>query len=569
MKKSNPTVGTSVAHLFQGLFFIMLGMIVCIPLNAHASSGNTHFPLYPAIQDNVTFWKSIYSRYSLNTAVIHDQNDLSIIYEVVTKIDDSVPGAGKANKLLIERKKRHYSAILRKLSRTAPATAEERRITAMFSGSNRQQRMAAAAESIRSQTGQRERFLAGVIRSGAYLPTIKQVLRSYGLPEDLAYLPHVESSFNTEAYSKVGASGIWQFTKSTGKSYLRIDQAVDERSDPIIAAHAAAKYLKNSYSQLGTWPLALTSYNYGTAGMKRALNEKGSYERIFAEYDKGYFKFASRNFYSEFLAALQCAKELERKPGVRLDQPLPTRTVTLKASADIRQIRKHFGVSQRNLERLNPALRSEVLTGKRQVPKGYALRLPAPASAVTPIIAAKGKSSNGSALTTRDTVHQVRRGETLTAIAGKYGTSTQELARINGLDSSVIRIGQKLRITDQPGTLQTATVAAPVKIHAATTKLTGSRSRLAVHKTTIHEGKRYGKIQVQPGESLNLLAKWTATPTTKLQRLNNLGQGGRINAGRDLVLVFDKVSVNHFHQKRQQFHLKSKADDLTSVNPAG
>jgi LysM repeat protein len=90
-----------------------------------------------------------------------------------------------------------------------------------------------------------------------------------------------------------------------------------------------------------------------------------------------------------------------------------------------------------------------------------------------------------------------------------------------------------------------------------------------VHKTTIHEGKRYGKIQVQPGESLNLLAKWTATPTTKLQRLNNLGQGGRINAGRDLVLVFDKVSVNHFHQKRQQFHLKSKADDLTSVNPAG
>ena len=170
--------------------------------------------------------------------------------------------------------------------------------------------MAVAAESVRSQTGQRERFLAGVIRSGAYIPAIKQVLRSYGLPEDLAYLPHVESSFNTAAYSKVGASGIWQFTKSTGKTYLRIDQAVDERSDPLIAAHAAAKYLKNSYNQLGTWPLALTSYKYGTAGTKRALNEKGSYERIFTEYNKGHFKFASRNFYAEFLAA----KEIARNP---------------------------------------------------------------------------------------------------------------------------------------------------------------------------------------------------------------------------------------------------------------
>jgi len=564
MKQSNATIGTTIIHLLQGLLLLLLGVVACTAPSAHASSGNAHFPLYPEIQHNVAFWKDVYSRYSLNTAIIHDKDDLSIIYEVVTKIDIALPGADKANKLLIDRKIRHYSAILSKLSRTAPGTSEERRIAAMFSGSNRKRKMAVAAESVRSQTGQRERFLAGVIRSGAYIPAIKQVLRSYGLPEDLAYLPHVESSFNTAAYSKVGASGIWQFTKSTGKNYLRIDQAVDERSDPLIAAHAAAKYLKNSYNQLGTWPLALTSYNYGTAGMKRALNEKGSYERIFTEYDKGHFKFASRNFYSEFLAALQCAKELERDPGVRLDQPLPTRSVTLKAGTDIRQIRKHYGVSQHNLQRLNPALRAEVFTGRHQVPKGYTLRLPATASAVAPTIAAK--DSNGPPLTTRGTVHQVRRGETLTAIAAKYGVSPYALARTNGLDSSVIRVGQKLRVSNPSDTPQAIAVA-PVKIHAATAK--PMRSRLAVHKTTIRHGKRYGKIQVQPGESLNLLAKWTATPTAELQRLNNLKGVSRINAGRDLVLVFDKVSVDHFHQKRQQFHHKSNVDGLASANPAG
>lgn len=119
--------------------------------------------------------------------------------------------------------------------------------------------MAVAADSIRVQTGQKERFLEGVVRSGAYLPAIKKIFRAYNLPEDLAYLPHVESSFDTKAYSKLGASGVWQFTYSTGKQYLRIDGAVDERGDPLLAAHAAAKYLKNSYDLLGSWPLALTS----------------------------------------------------------------------------------------------------------------------------------------------------------------------------------------------------------------------------------------------------------------------------------------------------------------------
>ena len=94
--------------------------------------------------------------------------------------------------------------------------------------------------------------MEGVIRSGGYMAEMKHIFRSHNLPEDLAYLPHVESSFNTSAYSKFGAAGIWQFTRSTGKNYLNIDYVIDERRDPILSTKAAAKYLKSNFENLGS-----------------------------------------------------------------------------------------------------------------------------------------------------------------------------------------------------------------------------------------------------------------------------------------------------------------------------
>jgi len=553
MKINTPTIRSIAARLFRSFAILVIGMLVAAPAIAGSATGSGHFPLYPVIQDNVAFWQDVYTKYSKHQAVIHDKNDLSIIYEVVTTLDKNLPGADKTNKLLLDRKKQHYRNMLTRLCRSAPVSREEQRIAGMFAGRDSARRMAAAAESIRIQTGMKERFREGVVRSGAYISSIKEIFRSHGLPEDLAYLPHVESSFDTSAFSKVGASGIWQFTKSTGKNYLRIDKAVDERSDPLTAAHAAARYLKNSHEQLGTWPLALTSYNYGTAGMKRALNEKGSYERIFSEYDKGHFKFASRNFYSEFLAALASAKKMEGDPSIRLDRPEPTRSVTLKKSAGIGDIRKHFGVSGSTIERLNPALRPAVFSGARSIPKGYVLRLPAAHQAEQPAIAAReGKTPPQS---TSGAVHLVRPGENLSVIAGRYGVSPQSLARANGINGSVVRIGQKLSIP----TAGTAAVKTESPAAAG-----GKVSRLAVYKTTVHNGKRYGKIQVQPGESLHLLAKWTATSPVVLQRLNKLEDAAKIQPGKHLVLVFDKVSIDFFHKKRQQFHTRDQKDSRTT-----
>ncbi len=332
--------------------------------NLGATVNNRNFPVYPAIQANVDFWEKIYTRYSTSEAVIHDSHDLTKIYGVIPIVDYLLPGARQFNEPILEIAKLRCCAILTHLAKgIPPVSKEERQIAAMYKGAGKSQ-LLKARESIRVQIGQKERFRAGVIRSGAYLKEIKRIFRSYNLPEELAYLPHVESSFNPDAYSKAGASGLWQFTRTTGKEYMRIDHIIDERQDPIIATHAAAKFLKRNHSVLGNWPLALTAYNYGTSGMARAKKDKGSYEKIFQDYQEGYFKFASRNFYPEFLAALRAAKKLENNPSLRRHKPAPTTTVLLKKRA-----------SRYPLKTLNPAIRPSLSQGKKQLPDGYLLTL--------------------------------------------------------------------------------------------------------------------------------------------------------------------------------------------------
>ncbi len=324
MKMAKPKIfypHSSPSKPRQFLFNIIIVLLYCAgnASTLHANIDTTKFPTYPAIQNNINFWEKIYSTYSTSQAVIHDRNDLSKIYDVITIIDYLLPGAQQLNKPLIESSKQKYSNILRHLGQGInPVTKEEQRIAALHKNASRSQ-LIEASESIRSQIGQKERFRQGVVRSGAYMPEIKRIFRAHNLPEELAYLPHVESSFNPEAYSKVGASGLWQFTRPTGQAYMRIDELIDERQDPIIASHAAAKFLKKNHSLLDCWALALTAYNYGTSGMMRAKRDKGSYEKIFLGYREGYFKFASRNFYPEFLAALRVAKRIEQEPAINLN----------------------------------------------------------------------------------------------------------------------------------------------------------------------------------------------------------------------------------------------------------
>jgi membrane-bound lytic murein transglycosylase D len=330
----------------------------------------------------------------------------------------------------------------------APVGPVEQQVAAMFGSQTKPAEFRSAMHRIRCQTGQKDRFRAGVIRSGAYIDEIKRIFRSKGLPEDLSYLPHVESSFNPKAYSKFGAAGMWQFTRSTGKYYMKVGYTIDERRDPIISSYAAAKLLHHNYRKLHNWPMALTAYNHGVSGMLRARRKKGTYERIFTEYRSRIFKFASRNFYSEFLAAREAAKNYRQYFGdLKLDTPVKSREVVLKGYVSLPQMARHLNLGIDELRQLNPALRHPVFRGQKYVPKGYRLRLPYRNDEDWGVLVAKIEDKFYKHYQKKSRIYTVQRGDTAGQIASIHGVKLADLIAANNLNSrATIYANQNLRI---------------------------------------------------------------------------------------------------------------------------
>jgi membrane-bound lytic murein transglycosylase D len=341
------------------------------------------FPVYPCLQTNVHFWKKVYTEYTLEQAIIHDSWDVSIIYEVIDLEDADRPGAFMINKKRIKRAEDKCKKILTKLARgNPPSSPEEQRVVDLFGPTATRKDFEQARRHIRCQLGQMDRFQEGIIRSGAYLEQIKAVFESYDLPADLAYLPHVESSFNHEARSKSRAAGIWQFTRPTGKRFLKIGHELDERRDPIFSSHAAARLLRENYQMLRDWPLAITAYNHGLGGMLKAKRAKKTYEAIFSGYKSRSFRFASRNFYSEFLAARDAAKNYRHYFGdLELEESPSTHEVVVGDKVPVKDLARYFRVDVADIKNLNPSLKESVYKGQRPLPRGYTLRLPLPAPA--------------------------------------------------------------------------------------------------------------------------------------------------------------------------------------------
>jgi len=432
-----------IIAFFCRLFILFFFFLPLFPPATATAYATPDFPLYKAITPNVAFWEKVYGTYTSRQGILHDKNDLSIIYGAVDLVDWNTPGAARINKHLIRLAREHYKDILDDLaSGEKPETREEKRIAALFSH-RKHKGYKKARENIRLQIGQKDRFRKGVIRSGAYLPSIKRIFRKKRLPAELAYLPHVESSFNPRAHSKVGAVGLWQFTRSTGRNYMMINDLVDERYDPYVSSQAAAALLKKNYAQLGSWPLALTAYNYGRAGMVRALKKQKTYVNIFNNHRTGLFKFASRNFYSEFLAAMRVARRLEKDPAIKKDRPRATFLVRLRGYTDFEELRRYFRLSHKRLASLNPALRKPVLEGKKYIPKGYRLRLPDTKKNRQRVKKLARRLYHSRQI--RDMVYIVRRGDTISSISRKTGISKRRLIQANHLNKrATIRVGQRL-----------------------------------------------------------------------------------------------------------------------------
>jgi len=292
-------------------------IVILFALPTRSTENSNPFPVPQGLELQVQFWINIYTKYSIYQRIIHDGDKPERIYKVIdfrSLFPDRNP-TRKEKIRILKKEKEKVIKILRKLgsgkTRIENLSPEELRIYRLFGKHPQKRLFLRAARCVRIQGGMKEAFKEGIARSGRYLPAIQKIFRANGIPEELAYLPHVESSFNPHARSRSGAVGIWQFTRGTGKHYLSINRRIDERKDPLLSTVAAARLLKNYYEILGTWPLAITAYNHGLAGARRAIRKTKTTDlgEIVKKYRSRRFGFASRNFYTEFLAALWVARE--------------------------------------------------------------------------------------------------------------------------------------------------------------------------------------------------------------------------------------------------------------------
>jgi len=377
--------------------------------------------------------------------VVHDIKNVDIVYEVVYLGEK--PLSRRARERKLEKTKKKYRNILRRIAKTsnkAKLKGEDKRIYNLV-GKN----FYRASRNIRAQLGQKERFREGIERSGLYNKEIKKIFEKFNLPEELSVLPHVESSFQISAYSSAGAAGIWQFTRGTGRLFMRVGYDVDERRDPILATYGAAKLLKKNFESVGSWPLAITAYNHGLQGMKRAKKRLGNdIVKIIGKYKSRTFGFASQNFYAEFLAALHVVKNQNKYfPNLAIKKPIRKASFILPDYIHIRTAMNYFNMTREEIAEANPSLRRPVLNGEKRIPKGFVFQ--APIRKIDNLVARYGqipqKVKYGSQL--RSKWYTVRRGNTLSGIALRFGTTVRSLKSFNNIGRrNRIYVGQVLQL---------------------------------------------------------------------------------------------------------------------------
>jgi membrane-bound lytic murein transglycosylase D len=290
-------------------------------------------------------------------------------------------------------------------------------------------------EAMASSGEYHRRIETGLSRAGTYLPMIRPRFATAGLPQDLSYLPLIESAFSVKAYSRARALGMWQFISSTGRHYgLDVGSLVDERRDPELSTDAAVAYLSDLYDQFNDWYLALAAYNSGSGNVRRAIRRSGSRDFWIL---REYLPRETRNYVPAFIASVIVAKQPEKygfTPTV--DKPWTFETIEVPDALDLQFLSKESGIALDKLRELNPAIRRDLTPARSTT----TLRLP-------PGTTASAEAALSS--TPRDQwaprmIHTVRSGDSLYSIARKYGSSVSAIRQANSLRGSLIRPGQNL-----------------------------------------------------------------------------------------------------------------------------
>lgn len=550
-------------------FYPVFLLALCLP------ALGANFPRPAELEPAVRFWTKVYTEVSTNQGYVHDATNLEIVYE---KLD--LPYNMAERQRLIDREKRQISQALSALGKgkTSNFSAKEQQVLAVWPKGTSASRFKQATEDVRFQLGQSDRFKAGLIRSGQWKPHIRRVLAMHRLPQELEILPHVESSFNPNAYSKVAAAGMWQFMPATARQYMRVDSLIDERMDPFVATEGAAKLLKRNYDVTGSWPLALTAYNHGATGIMRAAKAVGTTDiaTIVKKYRGPAFGFASRNFYASYLAALDVDRNAERYFGpMKLDAPTDYDRITLKEYLPASTIAKMAGISVDELRLHNPAFRDRVWNGEKYIPRGYEVKVPKGMAKPLSQAVAAIPGNLRFAYQKPDVIHRIRPGESLSGIAGIYSTSVQQLMALNGLKNAHrIRAGQELILPGNAyasGDVADSTSKKPTAASSSPSVASGNDGEYTIQsgdslwsisrrfnvsqrdliawnriddKHLIKPGqsiKVYGdsvrEYVIQPGDSLWAIARRFNISSKDILRWNNLASGSLIKPGQVIRLA--------------------------------
>lgn len=416
------------------------------------------FAIPKGLEERVSFWVDIYSQYSTRQGLLHDSRYVHIIYEAVdfSSIyeDFSLNPYQKerARKNLLKKKKKEITIILQKLHKAKNSNnlnEKEKRIWTLFQRVNSKNKFREATRKgrLRFQLGQSDRFLKGIYYSGAYLKQMESIFKKYELPLELTRLPFVESSFNINARSKAGASGIWQFMRYTGRQYLRMSNAVDERNDPIRSTEGAAKLFRFNYRYLGDWPLAVTAYNHGSAGVKRMLKKHGATSLMeLVDKRQGRFRFASANFYASFLAALHVernANKFFKEP--KWEKVKKVREIKLSQSLNPKTLLSWFNNDLKQAKSFNLHIRRSAWKGWYLLRKNDFIRVPA--ESYEKVLAAFQKLPRQKSIAAGKQMYRISRGDSLSVIARRFRTSVRKIKNVNGITNpSRIRAGQKIII---------------------------------------------------------------------------------------------------------------------------
>jgi membrane-bound lytic murein transglycosylase D len=589
-----------------GLLGLAVILALVLPPPRSVFAAEDAFPRPPELEAAIHFWVRVYTEIDTNSGFLHDDENLSVVYQTLHFAPSSSPR--ERERVVDQARDRYVAALKRIAAATGPLSPEDQGIRDLWGDESTPARLLEATDHIRFQLGQSDRFREGLERSGRWEAHIAEALAGLGLPPELAVLPHVESSFNPAAHSKAGAAGLWQFMRSTGRRYMRIDSTVDDRLDPFRSTEAAAQLLAYNHRLLGTWPLAVTAYNHGAAGMRRAVETLGTDDiaTIVRKYKSPSFGFASRNFYVSFLAALQIDKDPEKYFGAIPRAPeMRYQEVALPMRASVTALQRALDIDSETLRELNPALRAVCWRGLRPVPKGYHLRLPLGDTRWTTALVAQRLglggapgallASNGASDTTAGVIdssrHRARRGRPLAA--------APELAALQPLPVTAVRIMGTEMTAESGGSVSAAlfgpeessaaaqpaaggvpaevaelesdedaqAVASVVKPAGQSQPVTAAQEEelgpaigpAAVEVTATADPTDYAianddTIVVAAAETLGHYADWLDIPASRLRALNHMRHRRPVVVGHRIKLDFTDVSREEFESKRREYH---------------